>query len=73
MAYIDLARNLKSGGLLQEMVAANGKDFVFYCVLGERSAMAVQVARDAGFKDARHTGGGVDAWDKENGPLGIPV
>lgn len=35
--------------------------------------MAVQAARDAGFKDAGHTRGGVDAWDKENGPLGIPV
>ena len=55
------------------MVAANGKDFVFYCVFGERSAMAVQAARDAGFKDARHIRGGVDAWDKVNGPLGIPV
>ena len=44
-------------------------DFVF----GERSVMAVQAARDAGFKDARHIRGGVDAWDKENGPLGIPV
>ena len=39
-ANIDLARNLKSGGLLQEMVKASGKDFVFYCVLGERSAMS---------------------------------
>jgi rhodanese-related sulfurtransferase len=55
------------------MVAASGKDFVFYCSFGERCALAVQPARDVGFKDARHIRGCVDAWGKENGPLGIPV
>jgi len=71
--YTDLARNLSFGGLLQGLAAASGKDLVFYCAFGERSAMAVQAARDAGFKDVRHIRGGVDAWGKENGPLEIPA
>jgi sulfur dioxygenase len=71
--YTDLARNLGPGGLLHELVAASGKSLVFYCAFGERSAMAVQAARDAGLKNARHIRGGVDAWGKENGPLEIPA
>jgi rhodanese-related sulfurtransferase len=36
---------------------------------GERSAMAVQAAQDAGLKTACHIQGGIDAWKKANGPL----
>ena len=34
--------------MLQELAAATGKRIVFYCAFGERSAMAVQAAQDAG-------------------------
>jgi rhodanese-related sulfurtransferase len=41
----------------------------FYCAFGERSAMAVRAAQDAGLKTACHIQGGIDAWKKANGPL----
>ena len=55
--------------MLQELAAATGKRIVFYCAFGERSAMAVQAAQDAGLKTACHIQGGIDAWKKADGPL----
>ena len=52
------------------VAAASGKRLVFYCAFGERSAMAVQAAQDAGLKTACHIAGGIDAWKKASGPLG---
>ena len=52
-----------------ELAAATGKRIVFYCAFGERSAMAVQAAQDAGLKTACHIQGGIDAWKKASGPL----
>ena len=51
------------------VVTATGKRIVFYCAFGERSAMAVQAAQDAGLKTACHIQGGIDAWKKADGPL----
>ena len=34
--------------MLHELASATGKRIVFYCAFGERSAMAVQAAQDAG-------------------------
>ena len=67
--YPDLEENISAGGMLHELAAATGKRMVFYCAFGERSAMAVQAAQDAGLKTACHIEGGVDAWKKANGPL----
>jgi sulfur dioxygenase len=67
--YPDLQDNIGAGGMLHELVAATGKRLVFYCAFGERSAMAVQAAQDAGLKTACHIQGGIDAWKKANGPL----
>ena len=53
--------------MLQELAAATGKRIVFYCAFGERSAMAVQAAQDAG-TTACHIQGGIDAWKKAGGP-----
>jgi rhodanese-related sulfurtransferase len=36
------------------LAAATGKQIVFYCAFGERSAMAVQAAQEAGLKTACH-------------------
>jgi sulfur dioxygenase len=55
--------------MLHELAAATGKQMVFYCAFGERSAMAVQAARDAGLNSARHIHGGMDAWKKTGGPI----
>jgi glyoxylase-like metal-dependent hydrolase (beta-lactamase superfamily II)/rhodanese-related sulfurtransferase len=67
--YQDLQANVRPGGMLHELVTASGKRPVFYCAFGERSAMAVQAAQDAGLKSACHIHGGLDAWKKATGPV----
>jgi sulfur dioxygenase len=67
--YPELAEQISDGGMLHELAAATGKRLVFYCAFGERSAMAVQAAQDAGLKTACHIEGGIDAWKKASGPL----
>jgi len=66
--YVELQDNIGPGGMLQALAAA-GKRVVFYCAFGERSAMAVQAAQDAGITAACHIAGGIDAWKKSGGPL----
>jgi sulfur dioxygenase len=67
--YPDLQANVRPGGMLHELACATGKRIVFYCAFGERSAMAVQAAQDAGLASACHIQGGIDAWKKASGPL----
>jgi sulfur dioxygenase len=67
--YPDLQENISAGGMLHELAETTGKRIVFYCAFGERSAMAVQAAQDAGLRTACHIEGGIDAWKKANGPL----
>jgi sulfur dioxygenase len=67
--YPDLKENIGAGGMLHELAASTGKRIVFCCAFGERSAMAVQAAQDAGLKTACHIQGGIDAWKKASGPL----
>jgi sulfur dioxygenase len=67
--YRDLLQHIAPGGMLQEFAAATGKQMVFYCAFGERSAMAVQAAQDAGLNSARHIQGGIDAWKKTGGTI----
>ena len=66
--YTELVANLTTGGALQEL-ADTGKRILFYCAFGERSAMAVRAAQDAGIRAAAHIQGGIDAWKKACGPL----
>jgi rhodanese-related sulfurtransferase len=65
--YPDLADNLGSGGMLQELARATGKRLLFYCAFGERSAMAVKAAQEAGLHSACHIEGGIAAWKKAGG------
>ena len=67
--YGDLQDNIGPGGMLRELARASDKRIVFYCAFGERSAMAVQAAQDAGIVAALHVEGGIDAWSKADGPL----
>jgi sulfur dioxygenase len=67
--YPALPEHISAGGMLHELAAATGKRIVFYCAFGERSAMAVQAAQDAGLTTACHIQGGIDAWKKADGPL----
>ncbi len=67
--YGGLDDHLAPGGLLHELASATNKRLVFYCAYGERSAMAVEAARDAGLSDPCHVKGGIDAWKKADGPI----
>ena len=67
--YPDLRDNIMPGGMLHKLAAADGKQLLFYCAFGERSAMAVQTAQDARLASARHVQGGIDAWKKADGPI----
>jgi sulfur dioxygenase len=67
--YADLADNIRRGGILYELACATGKRLIFYCAFGERSAMAVQAAQDAGLASACHIHGGIAAWRQAQGAL----
>ena len=67
--YAELARNVQPGGRIYELARREDKRIVFYCAFGERSAMAVQAAQDAGLLSACHIAGGLDAWKKARGPV----
>jgi rhodanese-related sulfurtransferase len=67
--YPALQENISEGGMLSELAKATGKRLLFYCAFGERSAMAVQAAQDAGLTSACHIEGGMDAWKRVGGAL----
>jgi sulfur dioxygenase len=67
--YGDLQANIRPGGMLHALAASTGQRILFYCAFGERSAMAVQAAQDAGLTSACHLQGGLDVWKKAEGPV----
>jgi glyoxylase-like metal-dependent hydrolase (beta-lactamase superfamily II)/rhodanese-related sulfurtransferase len=67
--YPAIGENLQAGGMLREVAAATGRRIVFFCAFGERSAMAVAAAREAGLGNTAHIAGGIDAWKKAGGPV----
>ncbi|MBS0560235.1 MAG: MBL fold metallo-hydrolase [Proteobacteria bacterium] len=67
--YTDLRENISDGGILHELAVSTGKRLIFYCAFGERSAMAVQAAQDAGLASACHIEGGIAAWKKAGGAV----
>src|SRR6202022_4680254 len=46
--YPGIDEGLQPGGMLREVAAATGRRIVFFCAFGERSAMAVAAAKEAG-------------------------
>lgn len=70
--YADLAESIAAGGVLNELARASGRRMCFYCAYGERSAMAVEAAQQAGLQTSCHLAGGVDAWRKAGGKLLSP-
>jgi rhodanese-related sulfurtransferase len=63
--YGDLVTSIGQGGVLHALASR----LVFYCAFGERSAMAVAAAKDAGLANTAHIAGGIDAWKKAGGPV----
>ena len=66
--YGTLAETLRRGGILHALAATTARRLVFYCAYGERSAMAVQAAREAGLTEVCHIQGGLAAWQAMGGP-----
>ena len=51
--YPAIGESLQPGGMLREVAAATGRRIVFFCAFGERSAMAVAAAKEAGLRQHR--------------------
>jgi sulfur dioxygenase len=67
--YPDVEESLKADGLLHHLAISGRKRLIFFCTYGQRSAMAVQAAQDAGLEASRHIRGGLKAWQQAHGPL----
>ena len=67
--YVNLDQYIGKGGLLGALASRLGKELVLYCAFGERSVLALQAMRGAGFDGVRHVRGGLDAWVKAGGPV----
>jgi sulfur dioxygenase len=67
--YPALQQSTGPGGTLHALATSTGKRLLFYCAFGERSAMAVQSAQDAGLSSSCHLQGGLAAWKAAGGPI----
>jgi rhodanese-related sulfurtransferase len=67
--YPALQDSTGAGGTLHALATSTGKRLLFYCAFGERSAMAVQSAQDAGLSSSCHLQGGLAAWKAAGGPI----
>jgi len=67
--YPSLGESTRAGGMLHALATSTGKRLLFYCAFGERSAMAVQAAQDAGLTACCHLHGGLAAWKAAGGPV----
>ncbi len=67
--YPTLEESAAPGGMLHALARSTAKQLLFYCAFGERSAMAVQAAQDAGLSSACHLQGGLAAWKMVGGPI----
>jgi glyoxylase-like metal-dependent hydrolase (beta-lactamase superfamily II)/rhodanese-related sulfurtransferase len=70
--YGDTAEHFKAGGLLHVLAESSERRLVFYCAFGERSAMALEMARQAGIERAQHLKGGIEAWRRAGGEIASP-
>lgn len=70
--YLKLSEFTKSGGLLQALAQQSDRELLVYCAYGERSALALETMKEAGIRNARHLGGGIDAWRQAGGTLEAP-
>lgn len=50
-------------------VFSSGKQFIFYCSAGSRSALGTQVAQAMGLGTVAHVSGGMKAWKEAGAPV----
>ena len=51
-------------------IFGSGREFIFHCASGWRSALATKVVQDMGLEPVCHIGGGFGAWKKSGAPVG---
>lgn len=68
LPYPRLAEALEPGSPFRALASGAADELVFYCAFGERSALALQAAREVGIEHARHLAGGLKAWIEADGP-----
>lgn len=68
LPYPDLEQALLPGAQLQDVIN-QGKQLMFYCAYGERSAMAVEAAHAAGLENSVHLTGGIESWKNAGGEI----
>ena len=49
-------------------IFGSGREFIFHCASGWRSALATKAVQDMGLRPVSHIGGGFSAWKKEDAP-----
>jgi rhodanese-related sulfurtransferase len=47
--------------------------WLLYCAIGWRSALAAQMLQEMGFTNVSHLGGGLTAWKAAGGPVDLPA
>ena len=50
-------------------VFGSGREFIFHCASGWRSALATRAVHEMGLAPVSHIGGGFTAWKKADGPV----
>ena len=50
-------------------IFGSGREFIFHCASGWRSALATKVVQDMGLEPVCHIGGGFGAWNKADAPV----
>lgn len=50
-------------------IFGSGREFIFHCASGWRSALATRAVQDMGLAPVCHIGGGFGAWKKSGAPV----
>jgi glyoxylase-like metal-dependent hydrolase (beta-lactamase superfamily II)/rhodanese-related sulfurtransferase len=69
MPYGDFEHQLGTDSRLRQLAREHPQRVVFYCAFGERSALALHSAREAGIEGLRHLEGGMAAWLRAGGEV----
>ena len=67
--YDTLASQLAPSGALMRIARDHQGHIVLYCAHGERSALALDTMRNAGFSGVKHLKGGLKAWVSSGGEV----
>ena len=67
--YDSLDSQLRPSGALMRIAKDHQGHILLYCAHGERSALALDTMRNAGFRGVKHLKGGLAAWTASGGEV----